>query len=449
MVGKGLNPEVAARYGAAFGGWISRASSVGPGEGRVLVARDSRTSGPVIVDALSAGLRATGREVVQAGICPTPSALLAVQDDPDSVGGVVVTASHNPVEWNGLKLVGADGLFLSGEQGREVQESFERGPEYGGWDAIGPSTAATDVVGHHVERILSLPLVDPGRVADVGPTVALDCVRGAGGTLMPGLLEELGCTVVGRDLEPDGRFPRNPEPRPEHLEGLCQLVRREGADLGMAVDPDVDRLSLVDEEGRAVGEEWTLALAVEFVLSRGPGPVVANLSTSRIVEDAVARHGGTLFRSPVGEANVAAEMRERGASVGGEGNGGVMLADLHLTRDAPLAAVLVLQLLAERQLPLGALLGQWPHYRMLKGRTELPDRSLQELYGEIEGALPGGARTDRRDGLRLEWPREQRWVHVRPSGTEPILRVIAEARDEESAGDLVRTVREVLEGAPA
>lgn len=449
VVGEALNPEVAARYGAAFGAWLSTTLRLSPGEGKVLVARDSRTSGPVLADAVAAGLRATGRVATLADVCPTPSALLSVQDDSDAVGGVVVTASHNPVEWNGLKLVGPEGLFLSPDQGREVQESFERGPAYGAWDAMGGTAGATDVVGHHLERILSLPLVNPDRIVRLGARVALDCVRGAGGTLMPRLLERLGCAVVGRDLEPDGRFPRNPEPRPEHLTGLSELVRREGADLGMAVDPDADRLALVDETGSPVGEEWTLALAVELVLSRGPGPVVVNLSTSRVAEDIAAAHGASVYRSPVGEANVAAEMRERGATVGGEGNGGVMLAELHLTRDAPLAAALVLELLAERDRPLSEILSRWPRYHMVKGRADLPERSLEELYAAVRSALPAGAEADRRDGLRLAWADRDRWIHVRPSGTEPILRIIAEGREEDEAEELVRAVREILQGAPA
>lgn len=440
VVGSGLDPEVVARYGAAFGHWLGRQH----GRGRVLVGRDSRTSGPTFLQAAAAGLRATGHEVVDLGICPTPTSLLAVGDDPEAVGGLVVTASHNPVEWNGLKLVGREGLFLSPEAGRGVQACFEEGPAYVGWDVLGGMSSRGDAVGRHVDRILALDLVNPARIEAAAPTVALDCVRGAGGVLVPGLLERLGCRVEGLHLEPDGRFPRDPEPRTENLGELGAEVERTGADLGMAVDPDGDRLALVDGEGIPLGEEKTLALAVELVLSRSPGPVVTNLSTSQLVEDVAEAYGQPVHRTPVGEANVAAGMQRHGSPVGGEGNGGVMLAELHATRDAPLAAVLVLELLAGREATLRELVSGWPEYYMVKEKAPLPERSLEEVYGAVRAAAPEGGREDRRDGLRIAWPADRAWLHVRPSGTEPILRVMAEAPDPESAGALAARVREGL-----
>jgi len=216
--------------------------------------------------------------------------------------------------------------------------------------------------------------------------------------------------------------------------------------VGMAVDPDADRLSLVDGDGEAVGEDWTLALAVELVLAHRPGPVVTNLSTSQVVEDAARRHGARTIRAPVGEANVAAAMHEHDAAVGGEGNGGVMLADLHATRDAPLAAALVVQLLAERDRSLAELLARWPAYHMIRWKGDLPERALKEVYREAEEGAPGDPEVDRQDGLRLAWPDEGRWVHVRPSGTEPVVRIIAEAPEREQAEDLVGRVRLALRG---
>lgn len=439
-MGPGLDPEVVARYGGAFGQWMAEEY----GRGRVLVARDSRTSGSVFVQAASAGLRATGHHVVDLGLCPTPTALLAVEDDPGAVGGLVVTASHNPVEWNGLKLVSSEGVFLRSEAGEAVQARFEEGPDWTDWDGLGGMSARDDAVIHHVGRILDLEMVHPERIREARLSVALDCVRGAAGVALPGLLERLGCRVEGIHVEPDGRFPRDPEPRPENLEELSALVREGGADLGMAVDPDGDRLVLVDGEGRPLGEEATLPLAAELVLSHTPGPVVTNLSTSQLVEDVARAHGQEVHRTPVGEAHVAEGMERLGAPVGGEGIGGVMLAELHATRDAPLAAALVLELLAERGSTLREIVAGWPEYHMVRDRTPVPDRPLEDVYAAVRGSAPAGGEEDRRDGLRIAWPSGRRWLHVRPSGTEPILRIMAEGPDREAAEELVETARESL-----
>lgn len=439
VVGAGLDPGSVARYAAAFGSFLGRAA--GDRDGAVLVGRDTRTSGPIFTDAAAAGLRATGWDVRDGGVCPTPSLLLAVQDSDAAAGGLVLTASHNPPAWNGLKLIGPDGLFLSPEEGRRVQQRFEEGPEYAAWSALGERAEGGDWSTRHVERILGLDLVDPERVAGRGLHVAVDPVGGAGFEALPRLLRRLGCTVSGIHLEPTGRFPREPEPTAGNLGALGEAVRENGADVGMAVDPDADRLSLVDGDGEAVGEDWTLALAVELVLAHRPGPVVTNLSTSQVVEDAARRHGADAIRTPVGEANVAAGMHRHGAAVGGEGNGGVMLADLHATRDAPLAAAIVAQLLAERDRPLRDLLGQWPAYHMVRWKGDRPERALEEVYRDAEDDAPGDPEVDRQDGLRLAWPDERRWVHVRPSGTEPVVRVMSEAPGREQAEELASWAR--------
>jgi len=434
VVGAGLTPDVAARFGAAYGTFLSeRPSASGT---RVLVARDSRTSGDLLLDAVAAGLRSSGWPVVDLGLAPTPTSLLAVQDDREAAGGVIITASHNPVPWNGLKLASEAGEFLSVEDGRRVAELYREGARYAGWDGLGSRGARSGAVEHHVERILDLALVDVEAIRAAGMVVALDTVRGAGGPIMSLLLEELGCRVEGRDLEPDGRFPRPPEPLPENLEGLGRLVRETRADIGLAVDPDVDRLALVAEDGRPVGEDWTLAMAVEYVLARTPGPVVTNLSSSRVIADAAARFGQPIVLAPVGEANVARRMRESRAVVGGEGNGGVMLPSLHLTRDAPLAATLVLGLLASELTTLGARLEERPSYAIAKRKVPRPEGDLEELYGALRSEAGPDVTEDRQDGLRLDWPELGRWVHIRPSGTEPILRVIAEARTPDEADAL-------------
>ncbi|MFW6192903.1 MAG: phosphoglucosamine mutase [Gemmatimonadota bacterium] len=433
VVGPGLDPGVAARYGGAFGSRVARGSS---GRPLTLLARDSRVSGPLLADAVAAGLRAAGCAVRDLGVAATPTALLAVQDDGRAEGGVIVTASHNPVQWNGLKLASAGGEFVSPEEGRAVQEAYESGPRWAAWDDLGGREDGGGAVDHHVARILALDVLDPEAVAARGFRVALDTVRGAAGPVMSRLLERLGCRVEGRDLEPDGIFPRDPEPRPENLDGLGELVRATGSDLGMAVDPDGDRLALVDGDGEPVGEDHTLALAAAHVLALRPGPAVTNLSSSRAIADVVERAGGEIHLAPVGEANVARRMREVDAVIGGEGNGGVMLPSLHLTRDAPVAAALVLACLARRGSTLREAVDELPGYAISKRRAPRPEGDLEDVYRALAAAAGDDARRDRQDGLRLDWPDERKWLHVRPSGTEPIVRVIAEAPSAEEAGRL-------------
>jgi phosphomannomutase len=438
IVGKDLTPELVARYAAAFGvlarGHASRA---------VVIARDARTSGPMFAAAARAGLQSVGCRVIDCGLVPTPTAQLAVEHH-RAAGGIVVTASHNPVEWNALKFVGPDGIFLDAETGRRLGEAaLGRDAEAAaraGWDEIGGEEVDSAAVQRHLDLVLALSTVSVDAIREKGYTIALDCVRGAGGTIMPELLEKLGCRVIGIDLEPDGRFPRPPEPVPQHLEKLCEVVRAQGADLGLAVDPDGDRLALVDETGTAIGEDYTLALAVRAVLERRPGPVVVNLSTSLVVDDAAARFGVVVERVPVGEANVARAMREQGAVVGGEGNGGVILPELHLGRDAPVAAVLVLTLLAQSGATVSQLVAAQPRYSIIKAKVARAGE-LAETYASLEGRF-ADAEVDRQDGLRLAW--NGRWLHVRPSGTEPVVRMIAEAPSARQAEELITLTQEIL-----
>lgn len=446
IVGEGLTPDVAARFGAAFGTWVRETSAAdSDGALRVLVGRDSRTSGGLLLDAVAAGLAAVGIDVSDMGIVSTPTGLLAVEEDPDAAGGVLVTASHNPAEWNGLKLVTGEGRFLSPVAGTRVEALFVEGIAYVGWDRVGSRTELAGANERHLERILSLPILDVPAIRARRFRIVLDCVRGAGGLIVPPLLDRLGCEVVGIDLEPDGRFPRKPEPVPENLGRLGRTVVAERADLGFAVDPDVDRLALVDETGTPVGEDWTLALVAELVGSAEPGPVVTNLSSSRSIEDAAKRAGVAFHRAPVGEANVVARMLEVGATVGGEGNGGVIYPRLHLTRDAPLAAALILQFFARAEAPLSAILRERPGYRIVKRKLGRGGLEVPEALQRVAGAAPDDVERDRQDGLRLEWP-DGSWVHVRPSGTEPILRIVAEALQEERAVELADWVETRVTG---
>lgn len=405
----------------------------------MLVGRDSRTSGAFLAEAAAAGLCAAGIDARLTGIGPTPTHLLAVKDDEKALGGLIVTASHNPVEWNGLKLAGPDGLFVTPAEGEQIARMFDTGPAYADWSEPGQASSYPGVVEHHIERILGIPLVAADAVRAARPHVVLDCVHGAGALVVPELLRQLGADVDGIGLTADGRFPRNPEPTPENLRDLGQRVRETGADVGFAVDPDSDRLAIVDETGQPIGEDWTLALAVDYVLGHRSGPVVTNLSSSQCIED-VARVADVPFhRSAVGEARVAAMMLETGAVIGGEGNGGVMLPDLNLTRDAPLACALILSLCAERGARVGELLDGRRRYAMVKRKVPRPDIPMDHIIGTLQASLGSDAEADVTDGLRLTWPDRSEWLHVRLSGTEPILRVIAESVEHDRAESLANS----------
>lgn len=439
IVGKDLTPELVARHAAALGAWARAA-----GRPLVVLGRDARTSGEMYARAAAAGLMSVGVDVVDLGIAPTPTVQLAVEHH-HAGGGLILTASHNPIEWNALKFVGPDGVFLDGAAGAEVRRIAETGPWRVAWDEVGRLASDPDAIRRHLDRILALDVIDVTRIRARRFHVALDCVRGAGGTIMPELLERLGCRVSAINLETDGRFPRAPEPVPENLGELGRLVRERGADLGLAVDPDVDRLALVDERGEPIGEDYTLALAVRAVLGGLPGggagtTVVANLSTSLVVEDAARDHGARFVRAPVGEANVARAIREAGAVVGGEGNGGVILPAVHVGRDAPVGVALILHYLAVVDRPLSALVAASPRYRIVKAKAPRGPE-LGPVYAALRARFPDAA-ADTADGLRLAW--SDRWVHVRPSGTEPIVRLIAEAPTQADAERLVSACREAL-----
>ncbi len=345
-VGQGLTPEVVARFAAAFGAWATARHAAQGGARTVVVGRDSRVSGPLFQRVVVSALESVGARVIDLGMTTTPTCQLAVEHH-HAAGGLMISASHNPIEWNALKMVGSTGLFLDASEGAEMRAGMEQGTRYATWDQLGSVVADEEAARRHVEQVLALPYVDVARIRARGFKVALDACRGAGAVVMPYLLERLGCVVTAVNMEPDGRFPRPPEPVAENLGELEALTRAAGADVGFAVDPDVDRLALVDETGRAIGEDYTLALAARLVLAHKSGVVVTNLSTSRVVDDVAEAAGSRVIRAPVGEVNVAVRMREEGAVVGGEGNGGVILPELHLGRDAPLGAALVLQLLAE------------------------------------------------------------------------------------------------------
>src|SRR6059058_6042417 len=442
IVGKDLTEEIVARWARAFGAWARENGKRETARGKrdaVVVGRDARTSGPAFAAAVTAGLTSVGCDVIDVGLVPTPTVQLAVEHH-HAGGGIAITASHNPIEWNALKFIGSDGIFLDGAEGKLVAELAANPAGYGMRDA-GCVTTDPGAVERHLDAVLRLSAIDVERIRKRRFSVALDAVRGAGGPPMRDLLERLGCRVTGINLETDGRFPRAPEPIPENLGDLAALVRRSGADVGIAVDPDVDRLAIVDETGAAIGEDYTLAFAVRAVL-RGKGEtgngkrvVVCNLSTSLVVEDAARECGAEVVRTPVGEVHVARAILRLAAVIGGEGNGGVMYPALHSGRDAPVAAALLLALLARDGRRVSELVAAAPRYVIVKAKAERGARNAEQgldgVYAALRTRSPE-ASVDTQDGLRLAW--RDRWLHVRPSNTEPIVRLIAEAPSGATGG---------------
>jgi phosphomannomutase len=422
VVGRGLTPEVAARFAAALGTYT------GGGNRKVVLSRDSRPSGVMLRHAALAGLLSAGCQVTDIGIAPTPTVGLAVRET-GAAGGLQITASHNPAPWNGLKLFGGDGAVLTAGEGETVRALYESGPlRREGWDRLGTVRVIDQAAEWHRQRVRSL--IDVARIAGRRFAVLLDGNGGAGGSLGQALLESLGCTVVPFACNPDGQFLHEPEPIPAHLGDVARRVREEGAAAGFALDPDADRLALIDESGTCLSEELTLALAVQYRLGQERGPVVVNMSTSRVVEDICNRFGVPFHRSAVGEANVVAMMRAVRAVIGGEGNGGVIDPRVGWVRDPFVGMALLLSLMTETGRTLGQLAAALPTYHIVKDKYEVPRERLPAALAALWSRWPDAA-VNERDGLRLDWP--DRWLHVRGSNTEPVVRVIAEAPTAEAA----------------
>ncbi|MFA7329859.1 MAG: phosphoglucosamine mutase [Candidatus Delongbacteria bacterium] len=438
VVGEGLSPELVARYAAAFGEYC--------GGGPVVLGRDTRPSGPLMRHAVIAGLCGAGCRVLDVGVVPTPTVAVLVEEL-GAAGGICITASHNPVEWNALKFFHHDGLFLDPEQSRQHLALAERGPALVRWDKLGGVECLPQAPEAHVRRIKALGLLDVPALRKRGFRVAVDCVNGAGRTMVPHLLQELGCEVVKLGVEDTGLFSRGPEPTPENLAALCETMRGGSFDVGFALDPDADRLALVDAAGVPLGEELTLALVARHVLGHQPSPLVANVSSSQLLDDVAREAGVDLHRTRVGEINVSVRMRELGSAIGGEGNGGVILRDLHLGRDAPVGIALLLQYLLESGRSLRELRDELPVYAMLKEKIELGEMDPVRALERVRDALPG-ATLDETDGLKflLEQDGGPAWVQVRASNTEPILRVFAEAVSPAAARGLVERLSASLRG---
>jgi phosphomannomutase len=438
IVGESLTPEVVATYAAAHGA----AAIARTGRSEIVLGRDARVSGPFLSAAAEAGLRSVGCDVVDVGMACTPTILLAVEDA-GAAGGIAITASHNPAPWNALKLASHRGMFLTPAEGAGVLAMVDEGTiPRAAWDGAGGREERGDATARHVERILADPLVDVEGVRARRFKVVLDACAGAGALPAMPLLSALGVEVDGLHLEPTGRFPREPEPTAANLGELRERVRATGADMGLAIDPDGDRLALVDERGEALGEDLTLALAADYVLSIRPGTVVTNLSTSQVVDRVAERHGAPVLRTAVGEVNVALGMLQVNSPIGGEGNGGVIHPGIHHTRDAPAGIALILSHLARTGRALSEASGALPSYVIVKAKVPLERLDGDGLLGRAESDL-GAEQIDRTDGLKLLWPARQEWLHLRKSGTEPIVRVIAESPDASGAERLLERAMEL------
>ena len=422
IVGQGLTPELVVRYATAVGSYLQ--------EGRVMVGQDSRVTGDMLKAAVLSGLLSVGCTPVDLSVCPTPTVQLAVQNS-EAVGGIAITASHNPIEWNALKLLGSEGLFLDEKEGEKIKKIVEKNrSRFVPWDRIGQIERYEKAIDDHITAVLEIPYINVNAIQDRKFRVAFDCVNGAGGAILPKLLQKLGCTLFPLNEEPSGRFAHPPEPVPENLYDLCKVVQQRRADIGFAVDPDVDRLAIVAETGEPIGEEYTVTLAARFVLTKKKGTVVVNVSTTRAIDDVAKEMGVDILRTPVGEIHVAKKMKAEHSVIGGEGNGGVILPEVHLGRDAPVAIALTLQHLLEYEKPISKLWKDLPQYAITKKKIPTheshPDKILKNLGEKYRNEALNWT-----DGLKISRP--DSWIHIRPSNTEPVIRIIAEAKTKKES----------------
>lgn len=439
IFGDGLDPAVLVKYSAAYGRWCVERQDRGDARPVVVIGRDGRTTGSLCASVVSATLRSVGCDVIDAGLATTPTVEMAVIIESAS-GGIVLSASHNPPEWNALKLLNEKGEFLSAEEGSEVLALADREPAFVQYDRIG-SYSQAEYLEPHIDAILGLPFIDTESIAQRGYRVVVDAVNSVGGIAVPRLLERLGVRssdVVCLNCEPTGIFAHPAEPLPENLVETCARVAEVGADLGVVVDPDADRLALIDGQGRYVSEELTQVLAADFIWRVRSGPFVTNLSSSRTIEDVAAKHGQQVFRSAVGEINVVKKMQEVGAVIGGEGNGGVILPDLHHGRDALAGIALILQHLTNTGKSLAELRDEMPSYSMVKAKLPLKGLNPDDVIAAIS-RRHANERLNNVDGLKIDF--DEGWVHLRKSNTEPIMRIYAEARTPDQATALVERFR--------
>ncbi len=428
--GEGLTPHDILRFATGYASWLRQSSGVS--QPTVVVGRDARLSGEMVRDCLVGALNAMGVNVLDLGLSTTPTVELAVPEE-DAQGGIILTASHNPKQWNALKLLGPKGEFLNASEGEKVLALAQESPIFASIEAIGRTEHLGGWMEWHVDHALELDLVDATSIRSKKLKVAVDAVNSTGGIIMPMLLEALGCEVVEVNCEPTGHFAHNPEPLPAHLSELSQVVVDQQCDLGISVDPDVDRLAFVCEDGSWFGEEYTLVAVADFILSKTPGNTVSNMSSTRALRIVTEKHGGKHTASAVGEVNVVEAIRAQQAVIGGEGNGGVIYPKSHCGRDAVVGAALFLTHLVASGLTVSQLRKTYPDWFMSKDKLALPNADVDAALIKLVKANPE-AEVNTIDGVKFDLP--EGWVHLRKSNTEPIIRVYAEAETMEAASAL-------------
>lgn len=453
IVGESLTPDVIVKYSAAFVQYCLPQTG-----SRIVIGRDGRITGKIIGNIVSSTLLSMGCDVVALGVVPTPTVALAVEKL-GAAGGIAITASHNPIQWNGLKFIAQTGMFLNAEENEKLW-SIAEGQKfnYAAWNKLGQHIADESFIQNHIDSVLSLPYINVEQIRKRKFKVVVDCINASGGIIVPKLLRDLGCEVVELNCEMSGIFSHMPEPIPENLVELCNQVLVNKADLGIAVDPDVDRLVLITDKGEPFGEEYTITTVVKFILekqkllttftrrrraSHSPLTVVVNLSTTRAVDDVGKTFGAAVFRTPVGEINVAQKMKEVGAIIGGEGSGGVILPDVHYTRDAIVGIGLILQQLTEYQGTISEFKESLPKYSIVKSKFESASvghrNEIEREFDTIQRKYESEGNINTEDGLKIDF--EDSWIHLRKSNTEPIIRIIAEARTLDRAKKLVEELK--------
>jgi len=424
IYGESLTPDLAVKFAAKFG--------LICGGGKIVIGRDSRTTGEALMHAIVSGLLSVGCDVVNLGIVATPTVLLAVEES-NASGGLAITASHNPQNWNAFKLVDQNGMFFFPERSEAYKASLETPITYANWDQMGKYEEDFDATERHLKKILNIPYLDIDKIKNKKFKVVIDSVNGAGGLISPLLLKRLGCEVIEMNSEPSGHFAHVAEPLKENLTDLCEVVKEHKADIGFATDPDVDRLAIVDNNGNYIGEEFSLLLAEKFVLPIKKGDVVLNLSSSMASDDIAKEHGVKVHRTKVGEINVGKKMMEIKAPIGGEGNGGIIVPDVHYTRDAPAGMAIILALLTRENRPLSEIVNDIPHYYFHKAKIETQPELLDPIIAKANQVYADYDK-DLQDGLKIIG--EDFWIHIRKSGTEPIIRVYVESPSAERSKNI-------------
>ena len=438
-VGDGLNPVDIVRFTAAY---ATQRRAVLPDNNKIVVGRDARISGEMVYQIVSGTLMGMGYDVVNIGLASTPTTELAVVGE-GAAGGIILTASHNPKQWNALKLLNEKGEFLNDAEGKGVLAIAEKEDfTFAEVDVLG-HVCEKDYLPYHIENVLNLALVDKEAIAAKNFTVAIDCVNSVGGIAIPAILRALGVkNIIELNCTPNGHFPHNPEPLPQHLTEISDLLKSGKADVGFVVDPDVDRLAIICENGEMFGEEYTLVSVADYVLSHTPGNTVSNMSSTRALSDVTRAHGGNYSASAVGEVNVTTEMKATGAVIGGEGNGGVIYPASHYGRDALVGIALFLSHLAHKDCTVSELRATYPNYCISKNRIDLtPEIDVDAILAKVK-ELYKNERVNDKDGVKIDFA--DGWVHLRKSNTEPIIRVYSEAATMEEADALAGKVIEIV-----